>query len=376
LKQGIKLLIDPYFWVLIACLLLEFIFIYFIESNILNLMSSDLEKAGTHLIMIIVRSGLFMIIVGITAWRYGFKGGLIISAIIGLILAPHIIEGLSEPIGYSYIAVYFIGAASGIALSLLVDFRKQAENKLEKQVKMRTAELDRELENRIDYTRALVHELKTPLTAIISSSELLKNHILDSSPMSKLANNIFRSAITLNKRIDELLDVAKSEIGILKISYGLFDPNKLLEEVADDMSMAASKRGQTLIFEPPKRMQYIWADRKRVEQILHNLLTNAIKFNRDNGKIILRAKVEKGLFAVEVSDEGKGISKEGLSRLFVPYYRLESDRERLSGLGLGLSLCKKLIELHEGEISVTSVVNKGSIFSFSIPIRSSPQSKE
>jgi len=368
LKKAVKLLKDPYFGLLITGLFLEYLFIYAIEENILNMMPTDLEKAGTHLIIIVIRSGFFLILVGVASWRYSYKGGFVISAITGLLLFPHIIDGLSEPIGYSYIAVYFIGASSGIALSLLVGSRKEAENKLEKQVKLRTAELNQELENRMDYTRALVHELKTPLTAIISSSEVLKNNNLQKALRSKLTDNVFRSAMTLNERIDALLDVAKSEIGILKISYDLFDPKKLLQEIVDEMYITASERGQTLISEVPEKMEYIWADRKRLQQVLHNLISNAIKFNRNNGKISIRANIQKGFFKVEISDEGRGISNKDLNRVFVPYYRLERDKDRFGGLGLGLTLCKKIVELHQGQISVISEIDKGSTFSFSVPI--------
>ncbi len=379
----LRLLRDRHFWFIAAILSTVTISIYSIETYFFNLAPSAEEKGGIHLVLMVVQSGLFLTIVGIAAWRFKVRGGFVTCIIIGLILLPHVVSGLTEPLGPSFLAVYFIGAVSGIFFSLLVGTRKQIEseleehrNKLEEQVKKRTAELDGEIKRRIDYTRALVHELKTPLTAVMSSSEVLSTNDLRKGEQLRLAKNIYRGAFNLNKRIDELLDVAKSEIGVLKITYQLFNPLKLIHEVAEDMSLAASRKGQTLTLEAPEHLQYFWADKQRLEQIFFNLLSNAIKFNRKDGKVVLRVKEEAGYLIIDVQDEGNGISSEDMKRLFVPYSRLESDRERLSGLGLGLTLCKKLAELHQGKIWVRSKEGKGSTFSFSIPQRNQKQSRE
>lgn len=374
--KTVKLLIkDRHFWLIILLMIIVTINIYSLEKFFINMTASPEGKSGIHLILMVFQSSLFLIVVSVTAWRFGAKRGFIACVFIGIILLPHVLRGLDEPLGPSFLAVYFIGAASGIILNLLIGTRKQVEkelemhhNKLEEQVKKRTADLDAEIQRRIDYTRALVHELKTPLTAIISSSETLNNNNLHNEIHKRSVKNIYRGALNLNKRIDELLDVAKSEIGVLGITYRLFNPLKLIHEVVGDISLAASQKGQTLFLEAPGHLNYFWADRQRLEQILHNLLSNAIKFNRRNGRILLRVKEGDTCVIFEVQDEGKGVSQEDLERLFEPYYRLERDRERLSGLGLGLTLCKQLVELHKGKIWVTSEIGKGSTFSFSIPI--------
>ena len=271
----------------------------------------------------------------------------------------------------------YLKFGKGQIFALLHDIthRKQANKeleeyrfRLEEQVEKRTAELDEQIRRRIEYARALVHELKTPLTAVISSSEMLSTSNLQSEVGMRLAKNIFRGACNLNKRIDELLDLAKSEIGVLKIRSRTLNPLKLIHEVAEDMSLSASRKGQTLVLKVPKHLPLIWADKERLQQILLNLISNAIKFNRRKGRVVLRAKEESASVIFTVQDEGKGISGEDLQRIFVPYYRLESDRERLSGLGLGLTLCKELVELHRGQIWIKSKEGKGSTFSFSIPL--------
>ena len=108
----------------------------------------------------------------------------------------------------------------------------------------------------------------------------------------------------------------------------------------------------------------------RLRQIILNLLLNATKFTPEGGKITLAAQKKDASFIVEVKDTGAGIPKAEQKRLFLPYQRLRSERERLGGLGLGLTLCKRLVELHGGKIWIASKVGKGSTFAFSIPLKS------
>ena len=248
--------------------------------------------------------------------------------------------------------------------------RKRSEEKLqelyEQERKLRQ-ELEAEMKRRVEFTRALAHELKTPLTPVMASSELLVSE-LKKEPLLSLAKNINRGASNLNNRIDELLDLARGEIGMLQLKPELVDLPKLLREVADDMTPVASSHGQSLILELPPSLPLAWADEGRLRQVVLNLLNNAAKFTPEGGKIILRAREDSANLVVEVQDTGRGITEEEKQRLFEPYHRLESDRDHLSGLGLGLALCKTLVELHGGRIWVQSQAGKGSIFGFSVPL--------
>ena len=250
--------------------------------------------------------------------------------------------------------------------------RKQAQQKLEelyrKESETRQA-LELQMRQRVEFTRALIHELKTPLTAVIASSEGLTTKALDEVQL-RLARNIYRGACSLNSRIDELLDLAKGEIGVLKLRRESVDPLRILQKIVEEMTPEFTKKGQSLILEVPTSLPLVWADEERLQQILLNLISNALKFNRKNGKVTLIAKEEDTSVVFEVQDEGKGITKKDQQRLFRPYYRLESDRERLSGLGLGLALSKTLVELHQGQIGLRSQKGKGSTFAFSIPLKS------
>jgi len=227
--------------------------------------------------------------------------------------------------------------------------------------------LEAEIKKRIEFTRALVHELKTPVTPVMASSELLLQKLKD-EPLYGLAQNINRGANNLNQRIDELLDLARGEVGMLRLNPEPMDPRQLLQRTVDEEIPVAMRNRQTLIARLPDSLPVVVADEERFRQIVLNLVNNAIKFTPPGGKIVLKARLEHNNLVVEVQDNGVGISKEEQKLLFEPYRSLESERERLSGLGLGLSLSKKLVELHGGQIWVKSEKGKGSTFGFSIPL--------
>ena len=248
--------------------------------------------------------------------------------------------------------------------------RKRAEEKLQelyKEEKDLRQELEAEINKRVEFTRALVHELKTPITPVLASSEMLLEELKEEHLLG-LAQNICQGAYNLNQRVDELLDLARGEVGMLRLNPESVDPRQLLQGIVDSVRPVALKNGQSLSFESPSSLPVVWADEDRLRQVVLNLINNAFKFTPAGGKITLRAKEDGVNLIVEVQDTGCGISEEERQWLFEPYHQLESDRARLSGLGLGLSLAKKLVELHGGEIWVKSQKGKGSTFSFSIPL--------
>ena len=269
-------------------------------------------------------------------------------------------------------SIQYQGKRAILGHAMDITEQEMAEEKLEeayeKERRLRQ-ELQIEVQRRVEFTRALVHELKTPLTPIMSSSDLLVSGLKE-EPWLSVAQNIQRGAINLNKRIGELLDLARGEIGMLKLNPKRVDFLKLLQHIGSEMSVLASSNGQKLKVELPESLPLPWADEDRLRQITQNLLVNATKFTPEGGTITLRAKEQNGSLIVEVQDTGYGISDEEQRRLFRPYHRQVGEREHLSGLGLGLALCKNLVQLHGGRIWVKSEEGKGATFSFSIPINS------
>jgi len=253
--------------------------------------------------------------------------------------------------------------------------RRQAAEKLQelyRQERDLRQQLEMEMKRRVEFTRALAHELKTPLTPMLISSQVLASELKE-EPLLSLARNISRGASNLNGTIDELLDLAKGEIGMLELKIEPLDVLQLLREVVEYVTPVASSRGQSLIMELPDSLPLVRADKVRLRQIVLNLLSNALNYIPERGRITLRASQKNTSLVVEVEDNGPGIAEEKQQHMFEPYHRMEVAGERLSGLGLGLTLCKTLVDLHGGQIWVKSHVGEGSSFSFSLPLEAANQ---
>jgi signal transduction histidine kinase len=216
---------------------------------------------------------------------------------------------------------------------------------------------------------ALSHELQTPLTALIASAGLLAEEIQREPKGSqpRLIKNILHSSSSLQRRIVELLESSRAKTSQFRIKMKSLDFSRLLGEIIQDFIPLAQVKNQTLTtqIEPSIMVE---ADEHRLEQIINNLVSNAIKFTPEGGKIKLKAKQSNSEVIVEVSDTGNGIAHEEQQNLFRPYYRVPADRRRYDGLGLGLSITKQLVELHGGKIWMESELAKGSKFYFSLPL--------
>ena len=247
--------------------------------------------------------------------------------------------------------------------------RKRYEEKLRElyeQERRLREQIEAEMHRRIDYTRAVAHELKTPLTPVLASIDTLLNELQDQRLLS-LAQNISSGAHTLDSRIDELLDLARGEIGMLKLKLELVDILPMLQEIAHNMMPLASAQGLALLVDLPQCLPTVRADTVRLQQVVINLLDNAFKFTLRGGQVTLVASDEGDRLTVEVRDTGPGMSGEQQERVFEPYHHLETNKNHTDGLGLGLALCKTLVELHGGQIWVESAPGQGSTFYFTIP---------
>jgi signal transduction histidine kinase len=230
--------------------------------------------------------------------------------------------------------------------------------------------LEKEKGERLQFINALAHELKTPLTSIVASGGLLLEELQEEaqSPRVRLIENMIRATDTLEARLSELLDMAKMESLGFKLVLELIDIRPILRNMFNGFLPVANKKKQSLTLDIPPSVPIVKADKQRLEQILLNMLTNAFKFTGESGRIQIRLIVMDTELKVEVEDDGPGITKEEQERIFTPYYRIETDRQRFPGLGLGLTLSKQMVERHGGKMWVHSELGKGSIFAFSLPI--------
>lgn len=235
--------------------------------------------------------------------------------------------------------------------------------------------LEKERNKRIEFTHALVHELKTPLTPVMTSSEMLVQELAEGR-QRRLAKNVYNGAADLAKRIDELLELAKMEIGTLNLNLRPVDTLKLIRRTVNYMRPQASNKHQFLSCRLPEFLPNITADADRLKQILMNLIGNALKHTPPQSEIAVSARREGDNLVIEVQDNGQGISDEMQERLFEPYFRLESRRDNLNGLGLGLPISRQIVELHGGRMWVKSEIGKGSTFAFSLPLSAQTGNKE
>jgi len=233
-------------------------------------------------------------------------------------------------------------------------------------------QIEAEMQRRVDFSRMLAHELKTPLTSILASTDSLQAELTDERLLN-LAENITRGTVSLRRRVGELLDLAKGEVGILEINAEQIDLLGIVTEVAENMRTLAQTQGQQITVNMPASLPPTWADGHRIHQVISNLLDNALKYTPKGGEIVLEVVVKENDLVIEVKDTGPGLSRQEQDRVFEPYHRMSRDKGRMSGLGLGLALCKRLVELHSGRIWVRSRPGKGALFGFSLPVQTTDE---
>ena len=218
------------------------------------------------------------------------------------------------------------------------------------------------------------HELRTPVTSIKGFLEMLVEDDNDAltDDQTRFIQAIERNTGRLEKLVNDLLDVSRLDTGVVVIEQSECDLSEIFGQVVSEMASDVATKDQKVNVGLPSEI-LVQCDRQRVVQILSNLLSNAIKYSPSHTSIELSANVsgDGKLVQIDVRDEGAGISEEEISKLFQRFKRLDNPATRtVQGTGLGLVITKALVELHGGEIWVESVVGKGTVFSFTLPMGS------
>jgi PAS domain S-box-containing protein len=252
--------------------------------------------------------------------------------------------------------------------------RKQMEDRiidLYEKEKFQRQELQEEAKSRGLFIDVLAHELRTPLTPIIASISMLQDLQKSRTPtiQRKLVSNIFNSSQILARRLEDLLDIARYSRGTFRLQMQPIDILKYILEIANRCKPVLDQRNQKLNLNIPQNLPIILADPSRLEQVFTNLLSNASKFSPDGGNVFLKAAIVSDSLLVEIEDEGIGIAPQEYDQLFQPYHRVEQDRHKIPGMGLGLAVAKQIVEAHGGKIWVKSELERGSKFSFTIPAK-------
>jgi len=215
------------------------------------------------------------------------------------------------------------------------------------------------------------HELRTPLNSVIGFSDLLLEGAFGplNTRQSKYVNNILLSGKSVMEIIDNLLDISRLEDGEKTLNYEEIDTASLLGEVRMRLLPSASNKKIAVEIKVGTSIENIWADRTKLRQILYNLISNAIKFTPEKGRVTVSAFKKEGMLEITVSDTGTGLLKEYYEKMFMPSTQADpSINPGYGGAGLGLFIVKNFIDLHRGEICVDSKVGKGSTFTFTLPI--------
>lgn len=228
------------------------------------------------------------------------------------------------------------------------------------------SELQRHNKDKIQFLASISHEYKTPLNSIIGFSDMLKNSLYGSADY-KYIDNISKSSKFLLGLIQDILDMARSEFAEMELNYETVRPKQLIEDIV--LSFDEIIKSKNLHFSYTLMDVEIKADVRRFQQMVMNLISNAVKFNKLNGKIKIVAYInENNEFVFEVTDTGDGIRKRDYDKIFNFFSQVNrSHLKRQQGSGVGLALCKKIAEAHSGQIGFKSKLNHGSTFWFSIP---------
>jgi signal transduction histidine kinase len=215
------------------------------------------------------------------------------------------------------------------------------------------------------------HELRTPLNAIIGFSEVLGERMFGdlNEKQEEYLKDIHASGQHLLSLINDILDLSKIEAGRMELELADFHLPQAIENALVLVRERALRRGITLEQSIDRRLGEIQGDERKVKQVLLNLLSNAIKFTPEGGRIGVRAEIVDEHVEVAVSDTGIGIAPEDHEAVFEEFRQVGMAEKKAEGTGLGLTLCRKFVELHGGRIRVQSQVGAGSTFTFTIPMR-------
>ncbi len=230
------------------------------------------------------------------------------------------------------------------------------------------------LENmRQEFLSNVSHELRTPLTSILAFVETLEDGAIDDQENNQRFLSVIRkNAERMHHLIDDILELSSIEAGKINIEQKDILLGKLTEDIFTNLSAKAAGR-KIILQNNIDPADKVWADKTRLDQMLTNLIDNAVKFNREGGKVTVELAEKENIQLISISDEGDGISSEHLQRIFERFYRTDKARSReIGGTGLGLAIVKHLARLHDGEVSVVSQVGKGSTFTIELPKNSQP----
>ncbi len=240
---------------------------------------------------------------------------------------------------------------------------------------MRAAKDEAERANRAksEFLSRMSHELRTPLNAILGFGQLLGLESLNPSQASSV-EQILKGGRHLLDLINEVLDIARIEAGSMEFHLEPIDVHEALSTAADFVKPLAKQHGVRLLLRPPGKQPFlVRADRGRLDQVLFNLLSNGVKYNREGGRLrLVCRRPDARTIRILVADTGPGLGPDEIARLFTPFQRLNAAERGITGTGIGLTISRSLIEAMGGQINVVSKPGKGCVFYVDLPAADAP----
>ncbi len=223
---------------------------------------------------------------------------------------------------------------------------------------------------RRDFVANVSHELRTPVAAVRAAAETLREALSrDPTAAPDFLDIIHRHALRLDRLLSDLLDLSRIESRELRLRFESLELAGVVRHVLALFAERAAARGQTLSASVASELGAVRADRRALEQVLGNLIENAVKYADEGARISVRAERDGALARLSVEDSGPGIAPEHLPRLFERFYRVDAGRSRdVGGTGLGLAIVKHLVEAMDGVVAVHSAPGHGTSFRFTLPV--------
>ncbi|MBN2109473.1 MAG: HAMP domain-containing histidine kinase [Methanosarcinaceae archaeon] len=213
------------------------------------------------------------------------------------------------------------------------------------------------------------HELRTPLNPVIGFSDILSSTMFGELNEKQLmyVTHINESGKHLLELINDILKLSKMEAGKMELECEKFSVKEAFDKIVIQIAPMASGKNISITVDNNIQADEIFADKLKFKQIIYNLLSNAIKFTQDDGKVFVTATKNDNKVQISVSDTGIGIPEQRLKDIFTPFTQVDGSNKRIyGGTGLGLSLVRRFVEMHRGNIRVKSEEGKGSTFTFTI----------
>ncbi|MBJ7428913.1 MAG: histidine kinase, partial [Bacteroidia bacterium] len=295
----------------------------------------------------------------------------ILAGVIGSASARIMVSSVTKEEELSLNEVFKILHESQQMIELNKELRKKSieltkATELLKEANLQLKTMD-ELKDEFLYT--VTHELRTPLTSIRSLTEIVHdNPDLETEEREKFLAAVVKEAERLSHLITKVLNLEKYESGKQKLNLTSFDIITLVKELYNSYSLVAKDKKIELLFQKPNSMLLVHADKDLIQQVVVNLLSNALKFTPENGQIQIIITELLNDVQICIMDNGKGIAAELHELIFDKFFQARNQTiKKPEGTGLGLAICKRIIEMHNGKIWVESEIEKGSRFTFTIP---------